>query len=282
MIKSPINYMGSKRRLLKQILPLFPANIHTFYDLFAGGGVVSLNTKAKYHVWNDLNKPLVDMFRDLSTLDEEQQFALYKNPLEMLHREGFEELRTEYNQGQYQGLDKSIVLYELIISSFNGLARFNKKNQYNMPWNSRLTKNYYKGKLRTLVAYIDTVKDGYTFISKSYDEVIDLDRVNKNDFVYLDPPYTQTSAPYNDGSRSLGWTVDDDKKLLGYLDSLNDLGIKFAMSNILSYRGEDNQILVDWLDQHKDIKAIHLNMDYHTSTYHTKPNKSDEVLIVNY
>lgn len=282
MIKSPINYMGSKRRLLKQILPLFPDNIHTFYDLFAGGGVVSLNTKAKYHVWNDINKPLVDMFRDLSTLDEEQQFALYKNPLEMLHREDFEELRTEYNQGQYKGLDKSIVLYELIISSFNGLARFNKKNQYNMPWNSCLTKNYYKGKLRTLVAYIDTVKDGYTFTSKSYDEVIDLDRVSKNDFVYLDPPYTQTSAPYNDGSRNLGWTTDDDKRLLGYLDSLNGLGIKFAMSNILSYREEDNQILVDWLGQHKDIKAIHLNMDYHTSTYHTKPNKSDEVLIVNY
>ena len=178
----------------------------------------------------------------------------------MLHREDFEELRTEYNQGQYQGLDKSIVLYELIISSFNGLARFNKKNQYNMPWNSRLTKNYYKGKLRTLVAYIDTVKDGYTFTSKSYDEVIDLDKVNKNDFVYLDPPYTQTSAPYVDGSRNLGWTTDDDKRLLGYLDSLNGLGIKFAMSNILSYRGEDNQILSDWLGQHKDIKAIHLNM----------------------
>lgn len=71
--------MGSKRRLLNQILPLFPDNIHTFYDLFAGGGVVSLNTNAKYHVWNDLNKPLVDMFRDLSTLDEVQQFALY-NP----------------------------------------------------------------------------------------------------------------------------------------------------------------------------------------------------------
>lgn len=277
--------MGSKRRLLNQILPLFPDNIHIFYDLFAGGGVVSLNTKAKHHVWNDLNKPLVDMFRDLSTLDEVQQFALYENSLEMLHREGFEGLRADYNQGLYQGLDKSIVLYELIISSFNGLARFNKKNQYNMPWNSnksRLTKKYYKGKLRTLAAYIDTVKDGYTFTSKSYDEVIDLNSVSKNDFVYLDPPYTQTSAPYIDGSRNLGWTIDDDKRLLEYLDSLNGLGIKFAMSNILSYRGKDNQILVDWLDQHKDIKAIHLTMDYHASTYHTKPNKSDEVLIVNY
>ena len=53
MIKSPINYMGSKRRLLKQILPLFPDNIDTFYDLFAGGGIVSLNTQAKQVYYND-------------------------------------------------------------------------------------------------------------------------------------------------------------------------------------------------------------------------------------
>lgn len=37
-IKSPLNYIGGKYRLLKQILPLFPANIDTFVDLFSGGG----------------------------------------------------------------------------------------------------------------------------------------------------------------------------------------------------------------------------------------------------
>lgn len=38
--------MGGKRRLLKQLLPLFPKDINTLYDLFAGGGTISLNTKA--------------------------------------------------------------------------------------------------------------------------------------------------------------------------------------------------------------------------------------------
>ena len=70
MIKSPINYMGSKRRLLKQILPLFPDNINTFYDLFAGGGTVSLNTQAKQIYYNDLDKNLSHMFIALSTLSD--------------------------------------------------------------------------------------------------------------------------------------------------------------------------------------------------------------------
>lgn len=285
MIKSPINYMGSKRRLLKQILPLFPDNIHTFYDLFAGGGVVSLNTKAKYHVWNDINEPIILMFKHLAMLEESSLGILKELAYQQLVRDNFEKLRNKYNQHNGSEFDQSIWLYLLIISSFNGLARFNQQGGYNMPWlsNSHLTKTYLTNKINGLQSYIDQIQSGsYKFTCKSYDEVIDLGKISRNDFIYLDPPYTQTSAPYNDGSRNLDWTVDDDKRLLGYLDSLNGLGIKFAMSNILSYREEDNQILVDWLGQHKDIKAIHLNMDYHTSTYHTKPNKSDEVLIVNY
>ena len=35
-IKSPLNYVGGKYRLLKQIIPLFPKEIDTFVDLFSG------------------------------------------------------------------------------------------------------------------------------------------------------------------------------------------------------------------------------------------------------
>lgn len=37
-IKSPLNYTGGKYKLLPQLLELFPTNIDTFVDLFAGGG----------------------------------------------------------------------------------------------------------------------------------------------------------------------------------------------------------------------------------------------------
>ena len=34
LIKSPMNYVGGKYKLLPQILPLFPENIDTFVDMF--------------------------------------------------------------------------------------------------------------------------------------------------------------------------------------------------------------------------------------------------------
>jgi DNA adenine methylase len=58
LIKSPLNYTGGKFKLLPQILPLFPDNIDTFVDLFAGG----LNVKANKIVANDYMKPLVDLY----------------------------------------------------------------------------------------------------------------------------------------------------------------------------------------------------------------------------
>ncbi|MFZ7323394.1 DNA adenine methylase, partial [Avibacterium volantium] len=52
-IKSPMNYMGGKFKLLKQITPLFPKGIDTFVDLFAGGVNVGINVPSKKLIIND-------------------------------------------------------------------------------------------------------------------------------------------------------------------------------------------------------------------------------------
>lgn len=38
-VKSPLNYTGGKYKLLPQLLELFPKQVNTFVDLFAGGGM---------------------------------------------------------------------------------------------------------------------------------------------------------------------------------------------------------------------------------------------------
>jgi DNA adenine methylase len=46
VIKSPLNYIGGKAKILDQILPLFPKSIDNFVDLFAGGCNVGVNVCA--------------------------------------------------------------------------------------------------------------------------------------------------------------------------------------------------------------------------------------------
>lgn len=46
-IKSPLNYIGGKYKLLPQLIPFFPKEINVFVDLFCGGCNVGLNVNAK-------------------------------------------------------------------------------------------------------------------------------------------------------------------------------------------------------------------------------------------
>lgn len=64
-IKSPINYIGNKYKLIGQIIPLFPDNIDTFIDVFGGSGTVLINTKANKYIYNDINQYVSNIFKGL-------------------------------------------------------------------------------------------------------------------------------------------------------------------------------------------------------------------------
>lgn len=54
LIKSPMNYIGGKYKLLPQILDLFPSKINMFYDVFGGGANLSLNVNSEHVYYNDI------------------------------------------------------------------------------------------------------------------------------------------------------------------------------------------------------------------------------------
>lgn len=58
-IKSPLNYVGGKYKLLKEIIPMFPEKINTFVDLFGGGFNVGVNINSEHIIYNDIQKEVV-------------------------------------------------------------------------------------------------------------------------------------------------------------------------------------------------------------------------------
>ena len=66
-VPHPIPYQGSKRNLADDILRYFPAHVEVLHEPFAGSAAISLAAAAqekanRFHI-NDLNKPLVDLWR---------------------------------------------------------------------------------------------------------------------------------------------------------------------------------------------------------------------------
>lgn len=71
--ESPIPYMGNKYKLLKQLLPLFPEKCDTFYDLFGGSGVVSMNYKGQNKtVYNEFNSNIIILINMIKNSDIEE------------------------------------------------------------------------------------------------------------------------------------------------------------------------------------------------------------------
>ena len=274
-IKSPLNYVGGKYKLLPQIIPLFPSGIDTFIDLFGGGGNVCANVEANHIVYNDINPKIVELLsyfasNNVPTLLAEIDAIIQKYELSKTNSEGFMKLRSDYNSSQERSC---MQLYMLICHAFNYQIRFNSKGEYNMPFgkdrscfNDTLRKNFIH-----FVVQLNT--SDIKFVSKSFTD-LKLNNLKPNDFVYCDPPYYNSVAAYNENG---GWTGADEKTLLEMLDQLTVLNIRWALSNNLKY---DNPLLEEWRQKYN---THYLNCDYSNCNYQKLDRSKDvEVLITNY
>ncbi len=120
-------------------------------------------------------------------------------------------------------------------------------------------------------------------MSKDF-RICDLNKLNQNDFIYIDPPYLIANADYNAGrTAKLSWGAQDETALYQYLDEANKKQIKWAVSNFLKYKDKVNTIVEDWAREH-GYNIYDINCDYSNLTTKADriPNSTVEVLITNY
>ena len=301
VIPSALNYTGGKYKLLSQILPLFPKDADQVVDLFCGGCNVGINVDCNKVLFNDSNTYLMGLLDTFRRLTKEEIFDwIYKSVdkyglslvskngynfyncesskgLGEYNKAGYNKLRDDFNKKGSKDNEYYLMLYLLIVYSFNNQLRFNRKGEFNLPVGKRDFNSKMQGKLE---AFIDRVKSGdYRFTTDDFRNV-SMEGYTDKSFFYADPPYLITCATYNEQA---GWTENDEKDLLRYLEELDKKGIRFALSNVLESKGKKNAILSEWINQNMKFKAIPLNYDYTNSNYHTKKDGiTKEVLVVNY
>lgn len=277
-VKSPLNYTGGKYKLLPQLLELFPKQVNTFVDLFAGGGNVSVNVKAEKVVFNDLMWQVPEMLQEFKKIGVEESLRkidgyISSYDLSKENKEGYLALRELYNKGKSDPL----MLYTLICYSFNNQIRFNNKGAYNMPFGK--DRSSFNPTLREkFIIFVQRLQSmEIQFSSKDFRE-LDLDTLGENDFVYCDPPYLITVASYNENG---GWGEQAEKDLLAKLDTLDKAGVKFGLSNVFESKGKENIILKEWA---KGYTVHYLDHTYSNCSYHKKDKQSKdiEVFITNY
>lgn len=277
-IKSPINYIGNKYRILGELIPLFPDGIHTFVDVFSGSGNVLINTIADKYIYNDLNHYIGDIFYNFVYQPYDRIIELIYSiineyELSLTNDKGFYRLRDDYNNGRKDWY----VLFTMMCYSYNQQFRVNNLMQYNSSFgrNTKMFREVQKQNLAKMKEFLSTRE--VDIWSKNYKD-IDYSIFTSNDFLYFDPPYLNSFGNYNDGKCGFeGWTEKNEKELLELLDKLTEQGLRWGLSNNFKY---DNTILQEWS---KKYKVNYLDTDYLRASYNQKNKKKDiEVFIVNF
>lgn len=280
-IKSPLNYIGGKYKLLGQIMPLFPKQIRTFVDLFSGGANVGINVSAKHHVFNDMNSRINEMFRLFQTIPVEQLIADIHDridtwQLSKTNEDAFLAFRRHYNEAP-DPLD----LYILSSYSYNYQFRFNSRLEFNNPFGRN--RSYFSPSMeRHLREFCERLGVLDATFTDLFFEDFDYERLGSDDFVYLDPPYLITTGSYNDGGRGFrDWNATSEKTLFCVLQKLSDLGVSYALSNVLEHKGRTNTLLAQFIEDN-DVLVTDLNYNYDNPSYNSKTRGSREVLVTNY
>ena len=253
LIESPINYMGSKYKLLDRLIPLFP-KAKTFVDLFAGGGSVYMNINHLYEnvIANEYINGVCQIHKNLNDKAFIQE-AINQSIITKYSQENYLKLRDAYNT--YNEPEK---LLALIWSCNSNMMRFNNKFEFNQTWGQRC---FNKNTQKKLDKFWEKDFSNVTFISLSFEKVI----LNQDSFLYFDPPYSNTEAGYN-----AIWSNYHEEQLMRSLEFCIEMNQPFGISGCIN--NKPNKIY-DFLVKQESLKVYYFEDLYQKISKKEKVNK---------
>ncbi|MCH4329571.1 DNA adenine methylase [Staphylococcus haemolyticus] len=244
--KSPLNYSGSKDKLLPKIFKHLPKHITDFVDCMGGAFNVGANVTAMNSVvYNEYN---IYIFQIIKMLLEEEKDILINNietiidqySLSKKNKDAYVKLRNDYNENPLP-----ILLFVLQVYSFQNMIRFNQKQLMNVP----VGNNEFNIGTKKRIYNFEVKSPHFELRNGSYTD-INIEKYGKDTLFYFDPPYFITKAEYNDGKRGLeGWNEFKEKELFENLNKLNEQGYKFMLSNVLYHKGKTHIMLLNWIKE---------------------------------
>ena len=195
----PIKCQGIKTKIVPFIKETITRDENGIWiEPFVGSGVVAFNIAPKNALLCDKNRYIIALYQGIQngtiTSKSVREFLEYhgKN-LELQGVAYYKKIRTAFNQN-------GDPLYFLFLnrSDFNGMIRFNKNGQFNVPFcqkPNRFNKTY----ITKICNQIDNVamamhEKNWIFKCCSWQEAFA--GATKTDYIYLDPPYLGRDTSY--------------------------------------------------------------------------------------
>lgn len=270
----PIKIQGIKTKLV----PLIKESVamekdSVWIEPFMGSGVVGFNIEPHRAIFADTNPHIIEFYNQVKSgaitpyvvrayLEHEGRL------LEQGDDEYYYTVRMRFNK-EHNPLD----FLFLNRACFNGMIRFNKDNDFNVPYGHK-PQRFAKAYITKIVNQVEHVsnllqKHSWEFLCQSFQDTISM--AGKSDFIYCDPPYIGRHVDYYDS-----WDAQSEVALHKILVESN---AKFMLStwDHNDYR-QNEYILSVWHDCEK-ITQEHF---YHVGAKEKNRNPVIEALLTNY
>ena len=269
----PIKCQGIKTKLVSWIKDNLSDNkFDRWIEPFMGSGVVGFNIRPHKAIFADTNIHLINFYNAIKNGEITPAIArsfLESEGIKLVEsgQKYFNEVRERFNT-----VFKSLDFLFLNRSCFNGMIRFNRYGKFNVPFGHK-PKRFSKAYITKIVNQIDYISQAVKILDWQFvcqDFRLTLKNLDKNDFVYCDPPYLGRHVDYFDS-----WNDDDEKDLFNLLDKSK---AKYILSTWHSNQFRSNKEIEKYKKQNIQTKE-HF---YHVGASEKNRNAMTEALISNY
>ncbi len=245
IVRPFLKWAGGKGQLLPEIEKYYPfesGRVTKYAEPFVGGGAVLFDILSHYDLdeiyISDINVALINTYRvvqnnvdalvamlkamqdEFVSMDTEHRKHYY-----LAKRNRFNALKGSADESA--SVEKAALMIYLNKTCFNGLFRVNKKGFFNVPMGS------YKNPLicdETNLRAVSEKLQNVVIVCGDYHESANF--IDKNTFVYFDPPY----RPITDTSSFTAYTENlfndaEQIELSYFVDAMHKKGAKIVVSN---------------------------------------------------
>lgn len=256
--KPILKWLGGKTQILDKLILEFPTEINNYRELFLGGGSVLLalltyvkNGIIKIHgniYAYDLNEPLIYIYKNIQS-NHDILYNEIQKLIAVFNSCGNGELNRKPQNIDDAKISKENYYY-WIRSEYNKLSSSEKKTTIGSSMFIFLNKTCFRGVFRVgpngfnvpyghylepeiiNKAHLDEIHELIqSVIFECCDYNTSINKIEPNDYVYLDPPYAPETATSFVKYTESGFNIDAHNNLFCLIHQLTETNIKLMVSN---------------------------------------------------
>lgn len=234
-MKPLVKYRGGKSKEIPHLIKHIPQFSGRYIEPFFGGGALFFHLEPKKAVINDINLKLISFY--LGVRDDFELLKTELSEIEKLYtinRRKFEELKSKtpnervddeneplyyqirnmFNDLSEKKYSEALLYFFINKTAYSGMIRYNSKGEFNVPYGrySNLNTSLVTKAHNNLLTNTEIYNIDYSEIFRMAD---------KDDFMFLDPPYDCVFSDYGNIEHKDGFNERNHIELANQYKQLN-------------------------------------------------------------